>query len=370
MLIVVVFSMFGIMLGTVDLYPKVTVEKKLRKLKKTPSGNVPFERQYQLLRRKLERISIADMNNAAFPPSIEVPVVCPRSVVPSTSGFIDLLFNPVPPTEVTVSRGIPSPLGDLTVVSRVTDRAAIVSFNVCDRHNGAANKLPDVVKGWVHKIVRKQLGLLRIVEARSDESPHPLVLEYAFLKILKGQNIAVEPIYLSPAAITANHMKRRMIITKHYEGGTLEEYMQRGTIRPIPLLGTFQLGYAVFKLIVRLHSQGIAHGSISLGNVIITNPHDVHGSVVLSGFEKAVLDQKGLDILALADLKMFFVLLMDLNITVGEILKSDRRGNGDQLAVLIQDIHTETCLKLIVSDVDYGLIRNRMKSAIKLLSEP
>lgn len=320
--------------------------------------SMPFTKSRLRLLNIMERISIQDIGNFAHSPSASL-TLSPPTLRQDQQGFFEYLFNPTGPTVETHTdyQQITTPLGTWNVVTLLGTNRAI------------AQLVPSGAGAWVQRWTTPKRALLQVVDAASDQATHPLVRDYAFMKLLRRQHIAVQPYFLSPPVAAAGRKIRRFMLTKHYPAGTLQDFLAKMNQKPFPLLVAFQMGWKVFDLIHQLHSHGITHGRICMANVVFARSKGAAVRLYLSDFSEAKLDERGVDATALNDLRMFFVLLMDMNIEIGELAQpgTGRSLKRAQLAELVHSIYEETSRRT-VSEVDYNLIDEALKTAIQILT--
>ncbi len=344
-------------------------EKQIRRIQKDLNrrGHLPHLQLKTKLGEILAYISVGDISNIINTPPGGFMLQSPMRQA-DTTGIFDYLMNPTVTggsTEFEYQK-LPSPVGEWLVTSVRSTNTAIVQ---CQRRPS----LPFIVRMKECMLGLRLIGagFLRMSEAAANIVPHPLVRDFAFLMLLRGQGIAVRPYYITPPMRVSNHNFRRFSITKFYPGGTLEDFISRTPTRPVPILLALQIGQQVFELLSRIHSQGITHGNVSVKTLILRGSGDLRKGLLLSDFSRATLDARGLDETALADLRMFYSILIELNVVFAECInqrkvQAEERHNG--LVVLLEKIYTETNKKFIVRDVDYYLIQQSIKQAVLLMS--
>lgn len=361
------YSLFWLLYRiAVSTYPAHDLDRRIRNVNKDiQKGNLPHLALKTKLGQMLAYMSFEDFSNINFTPkhdfALSAPIVRRGA---AESDFFSFFANPVDDTTQPEYQRISSPTGHWSVTTRLSPGTAIVRLE--PKHNPTIRQRMYQYYCWVHP--SRSFGYLRIENA-PGKAQHPLVRDFAFLLLLRGQGIAVRPFYISPPISAPNMIVRRFVITKHYLGGTLEAFHARTLTKPIPFLTTLQIGQRVFDLVYRLHKLGITHGNISLKNLVLRGEGDLRKGLLLFDFSNATLDARGLDETALVDLRMFYMVMIELNAAFADIIKQSAiRGIPEALLGLIKAVYSESSEKFIVADVDYRLIQQNIKEAILVLS--
>jgi len=200
-----------------------------------------------------------------------------------------------------------------------------------------------------------------------------LVKQYMFSYILRGTGIAVSPIFLSPPrslGIRNGCMRTRRFLAVRQYGVCLDNFLKSYPVRPIPFLETLQIGRKMMKVLYKLHSQGIAHGSISSDAFVFVSGTNIKKGFRLTNFSNSVADERGLSVVALGDLRMLFSALTDMNPSLLSIVT--RQSDKTQIPTSIKEnlvcIYTQMWTHLFVRDVDYAQIFDCFDSCISALS--
>ena len=124
------------------------------------------------------------------------------------------------------------------------------------------------------------------------------------------------------------------------------------------------------KVLYKVHSKGIAHGSISADAFVFASESNLKKGFRLTNFMNSVADERGLSMVALGDLRMLFSILTDMNPHLLSIAVDEQENSQRMRGIMeyIVCIHTHMWKHLFVSDVDYQRIFDCIDLAIVVLS--
>ena len=332
----------------------------------------PYRKTFSAFQRFCEYIEDSESAFQEFEPRPEAVFTSQQPAQePGQGGIVSNFFLGWydTPTEMHVSEvadRFESPTETFHVWKIIHKHAAVVRREKKDEtFRFAGTVLTPAVRYWRNNFARIPAGLMRIVTA--EEWPHhPLVREFAILKIVYPYRIGPKPIYLSPAAAagTSNAgvpVKTRFIVTR-VPGASIEALIAgEGKMKADKAL---RLVRKVAESMESMHRLGISHGRIDETNVFLTDSNSVTEGVLLTGFGHATMDPNGLHRgPTLRDINAIFKLLVRMNGVFETMVEKCALGKGDFQSHVCA-LYRATMLLRTVDEIDYEAIRASIDAAL------
>ena len=364
-----------------DTLTQIEIQTRLSEIRKVKQ-RAPFESTRVKLESARLKVSRNDIRFSWLAPGENLEVLEPRQILTDTNlrdglnQFFWATKHDLANTR-TVFSEFDTPDEILRVhhiLSRATNSVSVaVERRRKVPETRVGNRVLSSTVEWYRSFREPRMANVVVVDDCNNESIHVLVKQYMFLYILRGTGIAASPIFLSPPRSLGMRngcmRTRRFLAVKQY-GVCLEDFLKSYPVRPIPFLETLQIGRRMMKVLYKLHSQGIAHGSISSDAFVFVSGTNIKKGFRLTNFSNSVANERGLSMLALGDLRMLFSALTDMNPSLLSIVT--RQSDKTQIPTSIKEnlvcIYRQMWTHLFVRDVDYAQIFDCFDSCISALS--